>query len=421
MDLTAAGAAALDRADELAPFRQRFAIPDARLIYLDGNSLGRLPLDTRARLHALLDEEWADQLIRGWGNGWFEAAERIGAKLAQVVGALPHEVLLADSTSVNLFKLCVAALRAQPGRHIIVTDALNFPSDLYVLQGVLQLLGHPPDALRIVPAADGISVAPAALAAAIDEQTALVMLSHTAFKSGFVHPLAEITALAHARGALTLWDLSHTVGAVPVELHAARADLAVGCSYKYLNGGPGAPAFLYVHSDLQARLQNPIQGWIGQLDPFAFEPDYVPQPDLRKFLTGTPPVLSLMAIEPALDLLLEAGLARVRAKSLRQTEYLVALWEQQLEPLGYRLQSPRNAQQRGSHISLGHLHALGIDRALIEELHVLPDFRAPDNLRLGIAPLYNTFAELHAAVQHMRTAVLEQRYVKYQDQRPLVT
>lgn len=410
----------LDRQDELAHFREEFLRDDPDLIYLDGNSLGRLPKRSAERLRDMVEHEWGQRLIRGWSEGWFTLPQRIGAKIARLIGAAEDEVVVSDSTSVNLFKLTLAALQARPGRTKVVTDDLNFPSDIYILQGVLRLAG-PQYRLEIVPSADGLTISDEALAAAIDESTALVALTHTAFKSGFVYDLPAITAMAHRAGALMLWDLCHSVGAMPLALDAAGADLAVGCTYKYLNAGPGAPAFLFVRRDLQESLLNPVSGWFGQQNQFDFELAYRPAAGIRRFLTGTPPVLSLAAIEPGVDLLLEAGMDRLRAKSVQQTEYLIALWEALLAPLGFVLNSPRDPNRRGSHVSLGHPEALRIDRALIEEMNVIPDFRAPDNLRLGIAPIYTSFAEIHGAVMRLRRVVMEGLYEQYPKERPEVT
>ena len=275
--------------------------------------------------------------------------------------------------------------------------------------------------LEVVRSPDGISVPEGRLAEVIDGDTALVSLSHTAFKSGFVHDLAAVTRLAHAAGAMVLWDVSHSVGAMPLTLAEAGADLAVGCTYKYLCGGPGAPAFLYVRRDLQEMLHNPVAGWFGCEGPFDFALGYRPAPGLRRFLTGTPPVLSLAAVEPGVDLLLEAGLGRVRAKSVAQTEYLVGLWEALLAPLGFTLNSPRDSDRRGSHVSLGHAEGWRINRALIDRMHVIPDFRLPDNLRFGVCPLYTTYAEIHAAVTALRRVVVERLYEQYPAERSGVT
>ena len=416
----AAYADELDADDPLAHFRERFVVTDPDLIYLDGNSLGRLPAATATRADELVRQEWGDRLIRGWNEGWFVAPEQVGAKIARLIGARPDEVIVADSTSVNLFKLVVAALRAQDRRTRILTDDLNFPSDIYVLQGAIDLLGQR-HGLEIVPSPDGIYGPAADLCARLDERTALVTLSHTVFKSGYVYDMAELTAAAHASGALALWDLSHSVGAVPVDLNGANADLAIGCTYKYLNGGPGAPAFLYIRRDLQERLQNPITGWMGQKDLFQLALNYQPASGLRRFLTGTPSIVSLSLVEPGVDLLLEAGMTRVRAKSMRQSEYLIGLWEALLAPLGFTLNSPRDAHRRGSHISLGHVEGLRIDLALINDMNVLPDFRTPDNIRLGIAPLYISFRDIHTAVMRLRRIVEERLYEKYSSAAPVVT
>ena len=410
----------LDGADPLARFRREFVVSDSRLVYLDGNSLGRLPKQAGPRLRKAIEREWGGRLIRGWGDGWFNAAQRIGAKLAALVGAPPGDVVVADSTTVNLFKLVVAALRARPGRRTIVTDEANFPTDLYVIQGVIELLGSE-HRLVVVKSEDGLTVPESALARVIDDDTALVTVSHTAYRSAFVHDVTAVTALAHRAGALTLWDLSHSVGAMAVGLESAGADLAVGCTYKYVNGGPGAPAFLYVRRDLQESLANPVWGWFGQRDQFDMASEYSPAPGILRFLAGTPPVLSLLGVEVGVDLLLEAGIDRVRAKSVAQTEYLVRLWERELRPLGFALNSPRDSARRGSHISLGHPEALRIDRALIDEMAVLPDFRYPDNLRLGIAPLYTSFGDIHEAVTRIARVVRDRRYERYPTERPTIT
>ncbi|HMQ34189.1 MAG TPA: aminotransferase class V-fold PLP-dependent enzyme [Chloroflexaceae bacterium] len=415
----AAYAARLDAADPLAHFRAAFADDDPGLIYLDGNSLGRLPLRAAELADDLVRRQWGGRLIRGWNEGWFEAPERVGAKIARLIGAHPDEVIVADSTSVNLFKLAVGALRARPDRASIVSDDMNFPSDLYVLQGAAELLGDH-YRLEVVPSPDGVHGPVEAILDRLDG-AALLSLSHTAFKSGYVYDMAPLCGAARAAGALTLWDLSHSVGAVPIDLEAAGADLAVGCTYKYLNGGPGAPAFLYVRRELQERIANPIAGWMGRRDLFGFELSYSPAPGIRRFLTGTPPVVSLSLIEPGLDLLLEAGIERLRAKSLAQGDYLIALWAEILAPLGFTLKSPQGAERRGSHVSLGHPEALGIDLALIRELKVLPDFRAPDNLRLGIAPIYNSYADIHEGVARLARVVREGLHTKYMAEAPTVT
>ncbi len=308
----------LDEADELKPFRDRFCFSDPALVYLDGNSLSRLPSATRTRAERVVAHEWGERLIRSWNEHWIDLPLRVGAKIARLVGAEADEVLVADSTSVNLFKLAIAALRLCPGRTRIISDELNFPSDLYALASAAALAG-PEYQLEIVRSPDGLIVPLGSLVDAIDATTALVALSHASFKSGYVHDMAGVTARAHAAVALVLWDVSHSVGVLPLSFRDAAVDLAVGCTYKYLHGGPGAPAFLYVRRDLQDRFDNPNAGWFGHRDPFGFAPHYYPAAGLRRFLTGTPSVVSLALIEPGVDLVLEAGIDRVRAKSTRQT------------------------------------------------------------------------------------------------------
>mgnify|MGYP001822135018 CR=1 FL=1 len=418
--LSLAYAHELDRSDPLAHFRNRFVVADPELIYLDGNSLGRLPRATVALLRDGVDRQWGERLIRGWNDGWMELSQRIGDKIGQLIGAQPGEVILADSTSTNLYKLASAACQARPGRGKIVTDDLNFPSDLYVLQGICAQASLP-CRLEGVASADGIHGPADALLDAINEDTALVALSPAVFKSSYVYDMGAITARAHEVGALVLWDLSHAVGSVPVDLAAAHADLAVGCTYKYLNGGPGAPAFLYVREGLQAELRNPIQGWMGQAELFDFGLTYQPASGILHFLTGTPPVLSASAVEPGVDLLLEAGMDAVRAKSVAQSEWLIELWDARLAPLGFTLKSPRDPAQRGSHVSLGHAEGWRIAQTLINDLHVLPDFRKPDNIRLGIAPLYNSYVEVYEAVARLEQTVVERLYERHSPHMAAVT
>jgi len=410
----------LDAEDALASFREALVIADPDLIYVDGNSLGRLPRRTVERMRTAVEVEWGHDLIRGWNAGWYQAPARVGEKIAQLVGAGPGQVVVSDSTSVNLFKLTMTALAKRPGRDRIVSDVLNFPSDLYILQGCVRLLGDRHH-LHLVPSADGITVDQRALFDAMDERTALVTLSHVTFKSGFLYDAAAVTEQAHQVGALVLWDLSHSVGAVPVELDRWGVDLAVGCTYKYLNGGPGAPAFLYVRRDLQEEALSPIWGWFGQRSPFDFDLEYEPTEGVGRFLIGTPPILSLLAMESALDLLLEAGLERIRRKSVRLTSYLIYLVDTVLAPLGFVLGSPRDPARRGSHVSIQHPEGYRINRALIEEMGVLPDFREPDNIRLGLVPLYTSFAEVWEAVDRIRRVVEEERHLRYPTERLPVT
>ena len=414
----------LDAKDDLAAFRNEFVIADPKLIYLDGNSLGRLPRRTIDFMKNVIENEWGDRLIRIWNDGWVNSPTELGAKIAKLVGAHADEIIITEATSINLFKLAIAALKAKNGRRKIISDTLNFPSDLYILQGVINLLGNTHH-LDLLPSTDGITIASKEIENAIDNDTALVSLTHVAFKSSFMYDMETVTEQAHRVGALMLWDLCHSAGAVPVDLNGTNVDLAIGCTYKYLNGGPGAPAFLYVRRDLQAQLMQPMWGWFASKKPFDFELDFTPADDMSRFRIGTPPMLSMKAVEPALDIILDAGMTRLRKKSLNQTEYLIYLADEWLTPLGFTLGTPRKAKIRGSHVSLRHLESYRICRALIESpppaVQVIPDFRAPDNIRLGITPLYTTFTEIHQALQRIKVIVEEKIYAKYSSEQLSVT
>lgn len=386
-------------------FRDRFVIDDPDLLYLDGNSLGRLPRRTVEVMRDVVENQWGRRLVRGWPEHWLALPTRIGDKIAQIIGANQGEVVACDSTSVNLYKLAHATL-AQTKRRKIVTDRANFPSDLYLLQGLAaQFPG-----VEIVYADDEH---PQAIEALLDEETALFTLSHIAFRSGRLHDLKRLTKSAHAVGALTLWDLSHSAGAVPIDLERANADLAVGCTYKYLNGGPGGVAYLYVRTKHQDKLVSPIQGWFGQQNAFAFNDRYTPKEGIERFLAGTPPILSLAALEPGLDLILEAGIDEIRRQSLTLTDLLIAGADEHLKEHGFEILTPRNPVERGSHLTLTHPQAWPINQALIETQRLIPDFRAPNGLRLGVAPLYNSPEEMKEAItriQRVMTSHLHQNY-----------
>jgi kynureninase len=411
----------MDRQDPLAVYRSKFLITDPDLIYLDGNSLGRLTHASLARVQPLVEQEWGRDLIRGWNANWWEAPLRVGEKIALLVGAAHDQMVACDTVSINLFKLVSAALALRPARTRIVTDTLNFPSDLYILQGLVRQLGNRHTILRFGSQDGDITPDLDALSAAIDETTALVTLSHVTFKSGYLYDMAAVTEMAHRQGALVIWDLSHSAGAVPVALDACNADFAIGCTYKYLNGGPGAPAFLYVRKDLQEQVISPICGWWGQNAPFAFDLDYTPAPGVARFLTGSQPILSLLAMEAALDPLLDAGMDALRTKSLLLSEYLIFLSDSLLASLDFSLGSPRASGLRGSHISLRHPEGYRINRALSLEMNVLPDFREPDNIRLGLAPLYTSFTDIWEGTDRIRRVVEEKLYLKYPFTHPVVT
>jgi kynureninase len=417
-------AAKMDSLDPLKDFRNRFYFPEQNTVYLDGNSLGRLPLESMKRITQLTEYEWGKRLIRSWNEGWYTLSQKVSEKIAAITGAAPGEIATCDSTSVNLYKVVKAALQLNKGRKTIVTDALNFPTDIYVLQGIVnESADH--YRLHIIPSDDEMTISEAAIENALDDDTAIVVLSHVAFKSGFMHNMEIVNQLVHSKGALMIWDLSHAGGAVPLQLSLSGADMAVGCTYKYMNGGPGSPAYLFIAQRHQEKIVPAIWGWFGEADPFAFGLAYQPAKDIRKMLIGTPPVISLAAIEPGLDLLIEAGMENIRRKSVLQTEYLIYLYEQMLKDKGFAMGSPKSVDQRGSHVSLQHPAAYPICKALIHPEHnnpvVIPDFRAPDNIRIGIAPLYNSFEDIFAAVECMAEVVSSKKYEKFKDGREAVT
>ncbi|GAB3525514.1 kynureninase [Emticicia fontis] len=413
----------LDKKDELSHFKEEF-ISEPNTIYLDGNSLGKLPKKTIEQTNNLVTNQWGKGLIRSWNEHWIDLPQKTAAKIAQIVGAQPDEIFVGDSTSLNLYKLAFAALSLNSSKKKVISDTLNFPTDLYILQGLIeqQFKDH---SLNLIESQDGITVAEQAFEEALDSNTALIVLSHVVFKSAFMYDMPRINALAHQKDALVIWDLSHSVGSVPVNMNESEADMAVGCTYKYLNGGPGAPAFLYIRKDLQKQLQSPIWAWFSHQTPFDFSLDYQPKDTIQRFAVGTPSVLSLAAIESGLDITLEAGIDRLRAKSRQQSEFLIELIEQLLVPLGFSIASPLDVNQRGSHISIRHPEGYRISQAMIkphdESKVIIPDFRPPDNIRLGIAPLYNTFTELVDSVERIWKIVAEEQYKEYSSDRAIVT
>ena len=381
----------LDATDPLARFRDRFRMDDPDVLYLDGNSLGRLPLATARRLQEAVEREWGADLAGAWDH-WIDLPTRVGDAIGRVVGAAPGQVAVSDSTTVNLYKLAVAALRhqARGGRRAVVVDPGEFPTDRYVLTG----LGSDVDVRWAPPADLGGALAPG--------DVALVVYSLVDYRTSELRDLHAITRDVHDAGALVLWDLSHAAGAVPVDLDGASADLAVGCTYKYLNGGPGSPAFLYVRRDLHAVLDQPIHGWFGQREQFVMGPAYDPQPDIRRFLTGTANVLALHAIREGVDLTIEAGIDALRAKSTAQTDLAVALADAWLAERGFSLGSPRDGARRGSHVALRHPDGAALAERLWRDARVVVDFRVPDVIRLGIAPLYTRYVDVWDALARLR-------------------
>jgi kynureninase len=398
--VTRADALELDRADPLAAFRDRFELGDGDRIYLDGNSLGRLSHDARRALEATV-AEWSTQLVAGW-HDWVDLAGRVGDELgAAALGAGPGQVLACDSTTVNGYKLAGAVLAVRPGAVVVPSD--DFPTDRYVLEGLAAANGRE---LRML-ASDPVAGPEAASVAAAAEGAALVVLSHVNYRSGALADMEAITRSVQAAGAVVLWDLCHSAGAVEVGLDAAGADLAVGCTYKYLNAGPGSPAFLYVAERHQNVLRSPIQGWFSQADQFAMGPRYQPVAGIGRFLAGTPPVLGLATVRAGAAMLEEAGIAAVSRKAAALTAFAAELADERLADLGFTLGTPRDPTARGAHVSLRHPDAWRVCRALIEHAHVVPDFRRPDSIRLGLPPLYTRFVDVWDAVDRLVALVAE--------------
>jgi kynureninase len=405
----------LDAADVLAPLREQFALP-AGVVYLDGNSLGPLPVAAAARVARVVEREWGEGLIRSWNDaGWIELGQRIGDKIARLVGAGPGETIVADSTSANLFKALCAALDLARGRNVVLTDEDNFPTDLYIAQSIADQRGLE---LRRVPASQ--------IAARVDDSVAVVLLTQVNYRSGRLHAMAPLNRAAHAAGAVTLWDLSHSAGVVPIDLAADDADFAVGCGYKYLNGGPGAPAYLWAHPRHLARMdaeamRQPLSGWLGHASPFDFSPDYRPAPGVARFLCGTPPVLSLAALECGIDTVLAAephgGVAALRRKSIALTDLFMTLVETRCEGQGLALATPRNPAERGSQVSFACEHdAYAVIQALIER-GVIGDFRAPDLVRFGFSPLYTRFVDAWDAAVALHDVLAREAWRAPQHQR----
>jgi kynureninase len=394
-------ARALDAADPLAPFVTESIVTEPDLLYLDGNSLGRLTQGVRRRLVQVIDDEWAGGLVRSW-EAWIDLPAQVGDALARhLLGAGRGEVVVGDATTVNLYKAASAAIAARPGAGAVVTDDDNFPTNRYVLEGLAAQHGLE---YREVPS-DPVDGPDADEIGAALDGAALLSLSHVAYGSGALADMAGLTALAHQDGALVLWDLSHSVGSVPVQLAATGADLAVGCTYKYVNGGPGAPAFTYVRRDLHTKLRQPIWGWFGQRDQFAMGPGYRPIDGIGSWLTGSPAVLGLACVDAGVAMLAEAGIERLRAKGMALTSMIVDLAEAWLVPLGFTLASPRDPRRRGSHVALAHPDAWRITQAMIDVAGVVPDFRAPDRIRLGPAPIATRFVDVWDALDRLRRLV----------------
>lgn len=393
-------ALALDAADALAVFRSRFIGHDDPAVpaYLDGNSLGRPTIAAKDRWASFVEEQWGGRLIRGWDEGWFNAPLTLGDRIAKLtLGAAAGQTIVGDSTTVSLYKALRAARALRPDRDEIVVDRGNFPTDRYIAEGVAAETGAK---LRWIDVPLGTGVSADDVAAVVGERTAVVLLSHVAFRSGFIADVPEITRIVHEAGGLVVWDLCHSVGVLPIELDAWGVDFAAGCTYKYLNGGPGSPAFLYVNAEYIAQAHQPIQGWMGVRNSFEMGPEYEPAEGIRRFVSGTPPISAMIGMDTMLDLIEEAGIAAIRAKSIALTEFAIALYDVRLAELGVELSSPRDANVRGGHVTIDH-PAFG---ELIGELWqegVIPDFRPPSGIRLGLSPLSTSFAEVETAIDRI--------------------
>lgn len=409
--LLAADVSALDAADPLAPFRDRFYLREG-LIYLDGNSLGALPKATGERLSEVIGAEWGEGLITSWlGASWSTAPRRIGDKIGRLIGANPGEIVATDSTSVNIFKALTAALSLRRERTVILSEATNFPTDVYMMQGIEAFSGG-----RV----RAVTVAPDAIVEALNDDVAVLLLTQVHYKSGRVRDMAAITRRAHEVGALVVWDLSHSAGAIPVDLNGANADFAIGCGYKFLNGGPGAPAYLFAAARHHGATPV-LSGWFGHARPFAFEEDYDPAAGIERFQCGTPPVLGLAALEVGIDLILEADMAEIRRKSLA----LGDLFIEQMQPLcgnyGFELVSMQGHAERGSQVAYAHPQGYQIVQAL-KEVDVIADFRAPDILRFGLTPLYLRYQDIVETVERLEKVCATRAWDKPQyHQRAAVT
>jgi kynureninase len=391
----------LDAEDPLRGYRDRFAFGDPSVIYLNGNSLGAPPTQTVDRIRQVIDHEWATGLVQSWDH-WVDLPVQAGEAVAELIGAAPGQTLVTDSVTINLYKLACAALDARPGRHVIVTDDDNFPTDRYVFEGITHHRGAELRMLR-TDIDDGIDTD--LLQRAVDDDTALVSLSHVAYRSGALADMRRITEIAHAAGALMMWDLCHSVGVVPVDVDDADVDLAVGCTYKYLNAGPGAPAFLYVPARLRDVLRPPIWGWFAQRDQFAMGQGFKPAQGITKFMTGTPNILGTAAVQESAALVKEAGLDNIRAKSIKLTSYLTELGKELLEPLGCKVATPSDPDRRGGHISFAHPYA-EVLTAELAKANVITDYRTPGRVRFGLSPLTTSFADVHKAVAITRDLLI---------------
>jgi len=414
----------LDKTDTLKSFKEKFVAAPS-LIYLDGNSLGKLPIKTIETTANIIEKQWGNRLIRSWNEHWIDLSKDIAAKIAKIVGAQPDEIFVGDTTSLNLYKLLFASLSLQKGKTEIITDDLNFPTDLYIIQGLIkqQFKNH---TLKVLESASEIFMDTNTISEAISKKTSVTTLSLVSYKSSFLYDMETINNLAHKNDSLVVWDLSHAAGATTIKLNETNSDMAVGCTYKYLNGGPGAPAFLYVRKDIQEKLTNPIWSWFAHEKPFDFNPNFIENSGIQKFAVSTPSILSLGAIAPGLDIILEAGITNIQTKSSKQSIFLINLIKHYLIPLGFKIASPLNDSQRGSHISITHCESYRINRAMIAPKNentkiVIPDFRPPNLIRIGITPLYTSYLDLYEAIIRISEIVTTKEYEKFSNEKLTVT
>lgn len=417
-------AIAFDKRDTLKSFNKKF-VNDPDLIYLDGNSLGKLPLKTIETTANIVENQWGNRLIRSWNEQWIHLSKEIAAKIAKIVGAQPDEIFVGDTTSLNLYKLLFGALTLQKDKNEIITDDLNFPTDLYIIQGLLkqQFKNH---TLNVLESNNEIFMDMATIIKAINKKTSLITLSLVSYKSSFLYDMNSINNLAHKNDSLVIWDLSHAAGATTINLNETNADMAVGCTYKYLNGGPGSPAFLYVRKDLQPKLNNPIWSWFAHQKPFDFNPNFIEDSTIQKFAISTPSIISLGAITPGLDIILEAGMSSIQAKSKQQSTFLIDLIQHYLVPLEFEIASPLNSSERGSHISITHHESYRINRAMIAPKNkkikiIIPDFRPPNLIRIGITPLYTSYLDLYEAIIRIAEIVTLKEYENFSTKKLTVT
>jgi kynureninase len=405
-----------DESDQLKSFSSQFMSTDG-IIYLDGNSLGKLPLSSGQNLDQVIHHQWGQRLIRSWNENWIDLPSKTAENIAKILHVQPSEIVVCDNTSVNLFKLAFAALTYKIDRTEIITDENNFPTDHYIFQNLIAT-NFNDHVLSIIKGSQYGEASIDRIKEKLSSATALLSMSHVLYKSGYLYDMEKITRLAHDHGALTLWDLSHSVGAVSINLHEANVDMAVGCTYKYLNGGPGAPAFIYVKKSLQAQLVNPIAGWFSHEKPFDFSGNYIQSESINKFSTGTPSILSLAPILSSTEITLQAGVKALREKSLNLSSFFITLVDQYLASYNFSICSPRNQHDRGSHISLYHEEAYRINLALISpqnesEIKIIPDYRPPGYIRFGFAPLYNSFENIVSTIIRITSIMEEKEYLNY--------